>query len=96
MHSLPPAAAPSTAVSAPLLFALLDALYTLSPTQARLDAASLARRLGVSVTDAACALVRLEQLGLADAARVRLTMRGLAVATAHAAQVAAENVRRVA
>jgi DNA-binding IclR family transcriptional regulator len=92
MHSLPPAAAPST----PLLFALLDALYTLSPTQARLDAASLARRLGVSVTDAARALVRLEQLGLADAARVRLTMRGLAVAAAHDAQVARESVRRVA
>jgi hypothetical protein len=50
----------------------------------------------VSVTDAARALVRLEQLGLADAARVRLTMRGLAVAAAHDAQVARESVRRVA
>jgi DNA-binding IclR family transcriptional regulator len=79
-----------------LLFALLDALYTLSPTQARLDASTLARRLGVSATDAARALVRLEQLGLADAARTRLTMRGLAVAAAHAAQVASESVLRVA
>jgi Mn-dependent DtxR family transcriptional regulator len=92
MHSPSPSAAPSTT----LLFALLDALYTLSPTQARLDAPSLARRLGVSPSDAARALVRLEQLGLVDAVRVRLTMRGLAVAAAHAAQVVSESVLRVA
>ncbi len=84
------------APSAELLFAVLDVLYTLSPTQARLNAGTLARRLGVAPHEAACALVHLEQRGLADAGRARLTLRGLAVAAALAAQTAAQGVRRVA
>lgn len=72
--------------SSALLFRVLGALYRLSPTQARIDASALARRLGTSPTEAALALVRLEQLGLADASRARLTLRGLVVAATDAAE----------
>jgi Mn-dependent DtxR family transcriptional regulator len=86
-------AAPST----DLLFRVLGALYLLSPMQARTDAGSLARRLGISPTAAMLALVRLERLGLADAAKARLTLRGLAVAATHAATLErTERLPRVA
>jgi DNA-binding GntR family transcriptional regulator len=64
---------------------VLEALYRLSgegDAGAPLDASGLGRALGVSPTRAAEALVRLEHLGLVDAARARLTLRGLAVAAA--------------
>jgi len=65
---------------------VLEALYRLSgegdDAGAPLDASGLGRVLGVSPTRAAEALVRLEHLGLVDAARARLTLRGLAVAAA--------------
>ena len=48
----------------------------------RPEAGALARRLGSSPTCVARALVELEARGLADASRARLTMRGLAVASA--------------
>lgn len=69
-----------------LLFRVLGALYLLSPMQARIDASSLAHRLGTSPTEAALALLRLERLGLVDASRPRLTLRGLAVAATAAAE----------
>ena len=69
-----------------VLFHVLETLHTLSAMQARIDASSLAHRLGTTPTTVALALIRLEQLGLADATRARLTLRGLAVATAHAAE----------
>ena len=69
-----------------LLFNVLEMIYRLTPMQARIDASALARHLGTTPTEAARALVRLEQLGLADASRARLTLRGLAVAATSAGQ----------
>jgi|GEM_PF-2837354 len=72
--------------STDLLFNVLETIYRLTPMQARIDASALARHLGTTPTEAARALVRLEQLGLADASRARLTLRGLAVAATSAGQ----------
>ncbi len=80
--------------SSDLLLRVLGALYLLSPMQAHIDASSLARRLGTTPTTAALALVRLERLGLADASRARLTLRGLAVATTQAAALEAAASQR--
>lgn len=98
MHSVrmtthPLHAAPSSA----LLFRVLDALYLLSPMHARIDASSLARRLGTTPTEVVLALARLEQLGFVDALRVRLTLRGLAIAATQAAELLrAERRKRAA
>ena len=54
------------------------ALFCLSRDTRPIDAAALGRAAGVSVTQAAEALVALERAGLVDATRARLTMLGLA------------------
>lgn len=67
---------------AQLLFAILDALLTLARSDhpARVD--NVAGRLGVRSARVAGALLHLERRELVDASRVRLTLRGLAAATA--------------
>lgn len=57
---------------------ILFALFCLSRDTQHIDATELARAARVSVTDAAKALLALEQAGLVDASRARLTMLGLA------------------
>ncbi|HEX7481698.1 MAG TPA: hypothetical protein VF331_28085 [Polyangiales bacterium] len=61
---------------------ILYALFCLSRDTCHIDASELARAAGVSATAAARALVQLEQAGLVDATRARLTMLGLARASA--------------
>ena len=63
-----------------LVLAVLDALFTLADRAT--DASGLALRLGATPTAVARALVHLEQRGLADATKIRLTLAGLAAATA--------------
>ncbi len=67
---------------------ILSVLFTLLEL-ARADvpahAGEIAQRLGLTAVRVGEVLVHLERRGLADAARVRLTMHGLAVATALAA-----------
>jgi Mn-dependent DtxR family transcriptional regulator len=74
--------------SRPLLLDVLASLFHLARSGHPAHAGAIARRLGVSPSLAAEALVRLEQLGLCDAARARLTLRGLAVASMQAAAAA--------
>ncbi len=64
---------------AALLFGILDQL--LARAEAPTDAGALARALGRTSTQVAGALLHLESKGLVDAARVRLTLRGLAAAS---------------
>lgn len=56
----------------------LQALFCLCRDNRPVDAASLARALGVTATRVGTALVQLERDGLVDASRARLTMEGLA------------------
>ncbi len=63
-----------------LVLDVLDALYT--RTDAPSDASTLALHLGVTPTRVAEALLHLERRGMADASRARLTLRGLAAASA--------------
>lgn len=64
---------------------ILFALFCLSRDTRHIDATELARAAGVSVTEAAQALLGLERAGLVDATRARLTMLGLARAAAMSA-----------
>jgi Mn-dependent DtxR family transcriptional regulator len=59
---------------------VLRMLYQFARDDAGADAAGLARELGISDQRAALALSDLEAAGLADAARARLTLQGLAMA----------------
>jgi hypothetical protein len=61
---------------------ILYALFCLSRDTCHIDASELGRAAGVSASQAAVALVQLERMGLVDATRARLTMLGLARATA--------------
>ncbi len=61
---------------------ILYALFCLSRDTCHIDAGELGIAAGVSATEAAKALVTLEKLGLVDASRARLTMLGLARASA--------------
>jgi DNA-binding MarR family transcriptional regulator len=69
----------------PLLLDVLASLFQLARMGRPAHAGAIARRLGTTPSVAARALVRLEQLGLCDASRGRLTLRGLAVASSQAA-----------
>jgi DNA-binding IclR family transcriptional regulator len=66
----------------PTTDSILYALFCLSRDTQHIDATELGRAVGVSTTEAARALVALEQAGLVDATRARLTMLGLARASA--------------
>ena len=61
---------------------ILYAIFCMSRDTLAIDAGSLGRAVGVTATEAADALVRLERAGLVDASRARLTMVGLAKAAA--------------
>lgn len=61
-----------------LVLDVLDVLYTRAHVPS--DASSLALYLGVSPTRVAEALLHLEKRGMADATKVRLTLRGLTAA----------------
>ena len=63
-----------------LVLDVLDVLYTRAHVPS--DASSLALHLGVTPTKVAEALLHLEERGMADATRARLTLRGLAAASA--------------
>lgn len=71
-----------------LVFSLLDLLLSLGDRSA--TAGRLGARLGVSPSRAAEGLLHLERRGLVDAGRARLTLHGLAIATALRASRAAE------
>jgi len=57
---------------------VLYALFCLSRDTRHVDATTLAAALSLTPTRAAAALLALEQAGLVDASRARLTMLGLA------------------
>ena len=61
---------------------VLHALYCLSRYTCHIDATELARAVAITPTEAAQALLALEQAGWVDASRARLTMLGLARAAA--------------
>ena len=65
----------------------LHAIFTLQKDDHPVTIASLARHLQISRTDVTEALDLLATCGLCDAERVRLTMRGLAVAANHDARI---------
>jgi hypothetical protein len=65
-----------------LILATLRNLYTLGLHDAAPDAAAFAYSVGGSPQAVDAALAHLERRGLADAARRRLTLRGLAVSVA--------------
>lgn len=69
-------------------FMVLDLL--LDRAERRTDAGYLATRCGVSRTHIAEALLRLDQKGLVDASKVKLTLQGLAAATALRADASAQ------
>ena len=73
---------PGVQVSEHLPKLALIALIDLARNDVPADAGSVARVLGRSPTECATALVRLDELGLCDASRARLTFRGLAAAAA--------------
>jgi Mn-dependent DtxR family transcriptional regulator len=58
----------------------LHVLYNLARNDEQADLAHLAERLSVSCVEADRALAALEQAGLVDAERVRLTLAGLVIA----------------
>lgn len=66
-----------------LLNNTLQAMFSLSRATLPVDASSIARVVGTSPMRVAEALVVLEQRGLVDASRARLTMLGLAKAVAN-------------
>lgn len=66
-----------------LLNNTLQAMFSLSRATLPVDASSIARVVGTSPVRVAEALVVLEQRGLVDASRARLTMLGLAKAVAN-------------
>ncbi|MCZ7684247.1 MAG: hypothetical protein M5U28_37915 [Sandaracinaceae bacterium] len=66
--------------------ALLTAFYDLGRLNRPADLGVLAGRLGWGVGRAVRVLAHLERRGLADRARCRLTLAGLAVSTALAAE----------
>ena len=72
------------------LLSVLYALFSLASADSKAHVSAVARAAGVSPTLAVRALARLEELGLCDASRVRLTFRGLAVASSYAASVERE------
>ncbi|MBK8171327.1 MAG: hypothetical protein IPK60_13410 [Sandaracinaceae bacterium] len=79
------------------LFETLEALFQLTREGARVDELTIARRLGTSSILVSRSLKRLDDLGLCDAARVRLSMRGLVVAASYdTGALRAEPLRRVA
>lgn len=59
---------------------VLHALFCLSRDTRRISATTLAEAVALTPTETGAALVLLEQNGLVDASRARLTMRGLVVA----------------
>ena len=63
-----------------ILFTILDVL--LDRAERRTDAGVLATRCGISRTQVAEALLHLDRKGLVEASRVKLTLQGLAAATA--------------
>lgn len=69
---------------APLL--VLSALLDLAAAGRRANTAALALRARLTLAQVAGALLHLDARGLADARGARLTLRGLAVATALASQ----------
>jgi Mn-dependent DtxR family transcriptional regulator len=79
-----------------IILETLDSLLVLHGLNVRVDAGALARRLGVRPTEVAHALVHLERRGLADAATARLTLAGLAAATALAAHRVSSEISRAA
>lgn len=73
-------------VLSPTARAALVALYELGSDDRPADAGRVARRLGISPSAAARALLELDGLGLVWAERCRLTMQGLAKASRLSAQ----------
>jgi hypothetical protein len=74
---------------------VLHSLFHLSRANRPTDASALAEAAGVSATRAGAALCTLERLGLVDATRARLTMLGLARATATGANASGGGGPRV-
>ena len=68
--------------------ATLFAVFELSRASLRIDAASIGCAVGLSATEAAEALLELENRGLVDASRARLTMKGLVAAVSGGAGLA--------
>jgi Mn-dependent DtxR family transcriptional regulator len=62
--------------------AVLFAVYDLAAADMPADAGRLAERVGLSKVAVADVLIHLERRGLVDAGKVRLTIRGLAIAHA--------------
>ncbi len=75
-------------MSRELLQNVLVTLFRQAQIDQSASCVSVGLALGVPLTDVLRALVELEKAGLIDAERVRLTMRGLAVATSLAQPVA--------
>ena len=75
---------------------ILHALFRLSRDNQRIDATTVGAAAGVSATRAGAALCALERAGLVDASRARLTMLGLARASATGAAGSGGGRRRVA
>lgn len=69
---------------------VLLAVHDLARADLPAEAGAIARVVGHSATECAAALVHLDERGLCDASRARLTMRGLVVAASLRARLARE------
>jgi Mn-dependent DtxR family transcriptional regulator len=78
------------------ILSVLFALHDLARADVPAHAGEIGLRLGLSATRVGEGLVHLERRGLADAARVRLTMQGLVIARAFAAHARHGTVLRAA
>ena len=72
----------------PIAAKVLETIHELQCRDRAPNAGSIARALAVRPTQVGEALLHLERLGLVDASRARLTMRGLALAAAFARDTA--------
>lgn len=81
----------------PALVDIVEAIFHLTQTGVRVDSMTLARHFATSAIVIQRALSKLEDLGLCDASRVRLTMRGLVAAAATAREASmSQPLRHVA
>jgi len=68
--------------------ATLYAVFELSRASLQIDAGSIGAAIGLCATEAAEALLELDSMGLVDASRARLTMKGLVAAVSGGAGLA--------
>jgi hypothetical protein len=76
------------------LHATLFAIFTLSKANSHIDASSVGRMTGLCATETATAFLELECIGLIDASRARLTMKGLVVALSSSGGIAGCRLER--